>query len=196
MLRIESPPSGKHLWAILTPECHPFAFSRPSWKVVQFNLSLPRWRFLKQLTLVAAGAIASRVSGLSVVSPQVQRCKRFNSGRIASGHLPLVHTHTHTHTDNYNLSIMIVTGSYIDPFSSCGVYWQELQRGRRVQVVSCRLPCIIWIPGHQCSQKYHKIHDIIVKITIIFGQQSILAKSSIKNNKLLDTNQLYIKQQF
>ena len=44
----------------------------------------------KQLTLVAAGAIPSRVSGLSVVSPQVQRCleiKRFSSGRIASGHL-------------------------------------------------------------------------------------------------------------
>ena len=52
--------------------------------------------FLKQLTLVAAGAISSHVSGLSVVLPQVQRCleiKCFSSGRIASGHLPLVHTH-------------------------------------------------------------------------------------------------------
>ena len=39
--------------------------------------------FLKQLTLVAAGAIASRVSGLSIALPQVQRCleiKSFSSG--------------------------------------------------------------------------------------------------------------------
>ena len=52
--------------------------------------------FFKQLTLVAAGVIASRIIGLSVVSPEVQRCleiKRFSSGRIASDHLPLVHTH-------------------------------------------------------------------------------------------------------
>ena len=43
--------------------------------------------------------IASRVSGLSIASPQVQRCleiKHFNSGQIASGHLPLVHTRTRT----------------------------------------------------------------------------------------------------
>ena len=56
--------------------------------IVQSNsaLAFP----LKQLTLVAAGAIPSRVSGLSVVSLQVQRCleiKHFSSGRIASGHL-------------------------------------------------------------------------------------------------------------
>ena len=58
-------------------------------------------RFFKQLTLVAAGAIPSHVSGLSVVSHQVQQClerKRFSSGRIASGHLPLIHTHTHAWT--------------------------------------------------------------------------------------------------
>ena len=70
---------------------------------VQSNLG---WRFfLKQLTLLAAGAITNRVIGLSVVSPQVQRCleiKHFSSGRITSGHLPLVQT------DNYNLSIMII----------------------------------------------------------------------------------------
>ena len=64
---------------------------------------------LKQLTLVAAGAIASRISGLSVVTSHVQRCrerKLFSSGRMASGHLPLVHTHAcmHTRTDNYNLA--------------------------------------------------------------------------------------------
>ena len=61
---------------------------------VQSNSALAL--FFKQLTLAVAGAIASRVIGLSVVSPQVQRCleiKRFSSGRIASGHLPLVHTH-------------------------------------------------------------------------------------------------------
>ena len=39
---------------------------------VQSNLALAF--FLKNLTLLAAGAIASRVSGLSVVSSQVQRC--------------------------------------------------------------------------------------------------------------------------
>ena len=59
---------------------------------------IPRlpWRSLKQLTLVAAGAIPSRISGLSVVSPQVQGClerKFFSLGQIASGHLPLVQTH-------------------------------------------------------------------------------------------------------
>ena len=57
-------------------------------------------------------------------------------------------------------------------------------------MVSCRLPCI-WIPPI-----FIEIYDIVVKI--IFGQQSILAKSSIKNNiiLLLDTNQFYVKQQF
>ena len=66
---------------------------------------------LKQLTLVAAGAIYSRVRGLSVVSLQVQQCleiKRFSSGWTASGHLSgRTHTCAHVHTDNYNLSIMI-----------------------------------------------------------------------------------------
>ena len=61
---------------------------------VQSNFALAFF-FLKQLTLLAAGAIASRVSGLSVVSPQVQRCleiKHFSLGRIASGHLSLDRT--------------------------------------------------------------------------------------------------------
>ena len=63
---------------------------------VQSNSAL---HFLKQLTLLAAGAIPSRVH-VSVVSPQVQRCleiKPFSLGRIASGHLPLVHTHACTY---------------------------------------------------------------------------------------------------
>ena len=53
---------------------------------------------LKQLALVAAGAIASRVSGLSAVtskSPDAE--KIFASGQMASGHLPLIRTHTQTH---------------------------------------------------------------------------------------------------
>ena len=39
---IASPPSGKDLWATLTPECHPFAFSRPSYVHVSVhNSALP-----------------------------------------------------------------------------------------------------------------------------------------------------------
>ena len=55
---------------------------------------------LKHLALVAAGAIASRVSGLSVVtfkSTDAEKKVVFASGRMASGHLPLVCTHAQTH---------------------------------------------------------------------------------------------------
>ena len=82
------------------------ASSRNSLVVLQLHLQglgredaqnrIASFLFLKQLTLVDAGAIPSRVSELSVVSPQVQQCleiKHFSSGRIASGHLLLVHTH-------------------------------------------------------------------------------------------------------
>ena len=73
MLRIESPP-GKHPWATSAPECHLCILQAPIVSgTVQSNSSCPGG-FLKQLTLLAAGAIASRVSGLSVVLPQVQRC--------------------------------------------------------------------------------------------------------------------------
>ena len=65
----------------------------------------------KQLTLVAAGAIASRVSGLSFVtskSTHAEKKELFVSGRMASGHLLLIsHAHMHAQTQNSNLGIMI-----------------------------------------------------------------------------------------
>ena len=68
---------------------------------------------MKQLTLVAAGAIASRVSGLSVVaskSTDAEKKDYFSSGRMASGHLPLVHTHARTNGQNFlcNLTVMMI----------------------------------------------------------------------------------------
>ena len=64
---------------------------------------------MKQLTLVAAGAIASRVSGLSIATSMCTDAEKkdfFASGRTASGHPPLVRTHGRT--DKCNLSIMII----------------------------------------------------------------------------------------
>ena len=61
--------------------------------------------FLKQLTLVAAGAIASCVSGLSVVVSQ------FKSSDAEKEHFLeslSVTSRSYAHTDNYNLSIMIL----------------------------------------------------------------------------------------
>ena len=59
--------------------------------------ALLKCRAKKQPTLVATVAIASRVSGPSAVTSQVQQCqegKPFRSGRMTSGHLPLVHGRT------------------------------------------------------------------------------------------------------
>ena len=57
-------------------------------------------RFEAAYTLVAAGAIASHVRGLSVVtskSGDAKKKKLFSSGRMASGYLLLVRTDAHTH---------------------------------------------------------------------------------------------------
>ena len=88
MLIIESPPFRKYLWT-MTPDCHSFSFIRP------LHVSALQYKFypaiiLKQLVLVVAWAVASHVSGLSVVTSQIQRCqeiKHFHSGQMASGHL-------------------------------------------------------------------------------------------------------------
>jgi hypothetical protein len=64
---------------------------------------------LKQLTFVAAWAIASRVIGLSVVvskSSDAEKGKLFSSGPMAAGHLPAVQSHTRM--DKCNLSITSV----------------------------------------------------------------------------------------
>ena len=45
MLRIESPPPGKDLRTTLTPEIRSFAFTRPIYVSVHFNLILPRRPF-------------------------------------------------------------------------------------------------------------------------------------------------------
>ena len=52
---------------------------------------------LKQLTLVAAGAIASRVS-------DVEKRKPFSLGRMTVSHLPLIHAHARTYAqmDKHN----------------------------------------------------------------------------------------------
>ena len=53
--------------------------------------------FLKQLTLVTAGAIFSRISGLSVVSPQVQQCLEIKHLALVES-LPVTsHSYTHMH---------------------------------------------------------------------------------------------------
>ena len=62
-LRIESPPSVKHPWATATLESRSFAIIRPPHVSLLFDLILPA-ALLKRLTLVAASAIASCVSGL------------------------------------------------------------------------------------------------------------------------------------
>jgi hypothetical protein len=95
-LRIESPPSGigKHL---CTPECCFFAFTTVHLcnlvrlSAIEYNFCLAV--ILKQLTLVAAWAIASRTCQWAVCC-NVPR--HFSSGRMASGDLPAVHTHTRT----------------------------------------------------------------------------------------------------
>jgi hypothetical protein len=59
---------------------------------VHFNVILPTV-LLKQLTFIAAWAIASRVNGLSVVaskSSDTEKGKLFSSGPMASGDLPAV----------------------------------------------------------------------------------------------------------
>ena len=61
-------------------------------------------------TLVVAGAIASCVSGLSVVtseSSDAKRKKLFSLGQMASGHLPLIRT------DKCKNSIMTVVKHFV-----------------------------------------------------------------------------------
>ena len=76
---------------------------------VQSNFALAFFLvfFLKQLTLLAAGAIASRISGLSVVSPQVQRCLEINI--LARVELLPVTSRSIVQTDNYNFVILYTT---------------------------------------------------------------------------------------
>ena len=62
-LRIELPPSVKHPWTTATLESRSFAITKPPHVSLLFDLILPRRPF-KQLTLVAASAIASCVSEL------------------------------------------------------------------------------------------------------------------------------------
>ena len=79
----------------MTPECRLFVFTRPPYVSVHFNLIVYPAVLLKQLTLVVAGGIASRISGLSVVmskSSYAKKKKFLSSGQMASGHLLLVRT--------------------------------------------------------------------------------------------------------
>ena len=72
---------------------------------------------MKQLTSVPAEAIHSHVSGLSVVLPQVQRYqerkKKFSSGRIASGYLPLICLACTSYNDEVGM-IPILNLYYLD----------------------------------------------------------------------------------
>ena len=89
--RIESPPPGKHPLTTSTPESRSFTFTSPPYGSIRFNLIL----LLKQLTLVAAGAVASSVSGLSVVtskSTDAEKKDLFANGFWS----PPTHTPTHT----------------------------------------------------------------------------------------------------
>ena len=111
MLRIESPPSGKHLWAASTPECHPFAFSRPSYVNVQF---CPAGFFEAAHFSGCWGHSQPCQWALccSVPSPVTPRKKPFLA-RVES--LPVT-SRSYARTDNYNLSITI----YIIVASSWG----------------------------------------------------------------------------
>ncbi len=108
-LKIESPPSEKHLWTTSTPEPHPFVFTSQLYVSVHFNLILP-YHSLKQPTLVAAWAIASCFSGLPIVTSQAQQyreTKPFRSGRMSSGHLLLIRTHRRTISPSYSASPLV-----------------------------------------------------------------------------------------
>ena len=83
-----------------TPESRSLAFTWPPYVNVHFNLILPR-RPCEAAYL--AGAIASHVSGLSVIMSKSTDAKKkyiFALGQTASSHFPLVRT------DKCNLSIM------------------------------------------------------------------------------------------
>ena len=112
-LRIGSPPSGKYLWATSTPERHPFAFSRPPYVSVSVQFSL---RLILPCCCFEAAhcsgcwTIASRVSGLSVVSTHVQwrrERKFFSSGSNRFQSPPAC---THARTDNCNLKPHLYVG--------------------------------------------------------------------------------------